>query len=328
MIAKKLQINDTIRVIAPSRSLSIISSKNQQIAVDNLKELGLKISIGKYAKEINNFDSSSITSRVFDLHNAFQDKNIKAILTAIGGFNANQLLDYLDFDLIGKNPKIICGYSDITVILNSIFQKTGLLTYYGPHFSTFGVLKGNEYIVEYFKKCLMQSKGYYLSPSSQWSDDEWYLDQNNRKFIHNDGYQVFSEGQSEGTLIGGNLDTFNLLQGTPYFPVVKDAILFIEEDNLANDYMIAEFDRNLQSLLQVASLKKELRGILIGRFQKKPKMSFKTLEKILKGKNINNIPIIYNLDFGHTLPMVTLPIGGKVELTAKRNRVQIRIKYH
>jgi muramoyltetrapeptide carboxypeptidase LdcA involved in peptidoglycan recycling len=80
--------------------------------------------------------SSSIASRVEDIHAAFSDSNVRGILTVIGGFNSNQLLDSLDYELIKNNPKILCGYSDITALATAITAKTGLITYSGLHFST------------------------------------------------------------------------------------------------------------------------------------------------------------------------------------------------
>ncbi|OLS26566.1 MAG: Microcin C7 self-immunity protein MccF [Candidatus Heimdallarchaeota archaeon LC_3] len=108
------------------------------------------------------FYSCKIKSRVADLHSAFVDPNVKGILTVIGGFYSNQLLRYIDYNIIKENPKIICGYSDITALNNAIYTKTGLMTYIGPHFSTFGMVKGIDYIEEYFKKCLFQNESYFV----------------------------------------------------------------------------------------------------------------------------------------------------------------------
>ena len=77
-----------------------------------------------------------------DFHDALRNNNIDIILSVLGGYNCNQLLNYIDYDLIKKNPKIICGYSDITVILNAIYAKTGIITYLGPTFHSFAMKKG------------------------------------------------------------------------------------------------------------------------------------------------------------------------------------------
>lgn len=134
----KLKAGDEIRIIAPARSMKIISAESQEIANKRLTDLGFKITFGKHINESDEFASSSIESRIRDLHEAFLDKNVKAILTVIGGFNSNQLLKYIDWNIIKNNPKIFCGYSDITALNNAILKKTGLVSYYGPHYSSFG----------------------------------------------------------------------------------------------------------------------------------------------------------------------------------------------
>ena len=156
MIAKKLHSGSHIRVIAPSRSMKIISEDCRQIAKERLAELGLSVSYGKHVDEMDEFASSSVESRLQDLEEAFKDPEVDGILTAIGGFNSNELLSRIDYDLIKNNPKILCGFSDITALSNAIYAKTGLVTYSGPHFSSFGMLKGLDYTIEFFKKCLMQ----------------------------------------------------------------------------------------------------------------------------------------------------------------------------
>ncbi len=119
-------------------SYSIFSEELKNIANKRFEDLDLKLTFGKHINEKNEFTSLSIESRIEDLHDAFQDKNVKAIFTAIGGANSNQLLKYIDWELIKNNPKIFCGFSDITALNNAIYIKTGLVTYSGPHYSTFG----------------------------------------------------------------------------------------------------------------------------------------------------------------------------------------------
>jgi len=311
MIPNKLKQGDEIRVISPSGSLSIISKENIQIAFKRLEKLGFKVTFSKNSREHDEFDSSSIKSRVEDIHEAFSDKNVKAMLTIVGGFNSNQILRYLDYGLIKSNLKILCGYSDITALQNAIYAKTGLVTYSGPHFSTFGMLKGFDYTLEYFKKCLIEKDSFEVKPSEEWSDDKWYLNQEKRKFIKNKGHLVINNGKAEGTIIGANLCTFNLLQGTEFMPGLKDSILFLEDDYESQPH---HFDRNLQSLIHLPDFK-HVKGIVIGRSQKASKMTNELLIKIIKTKKeLSNIPVIANVDFGHTSPMITFPIGGKARI--------------
>ena len=322
---RKLQVGDEIRVIAPSRSLSIITNESREVANKRFEDLGLKLSFGKHVEEIDEFASTSIESRIEDLHQAFGDKNVKAIITVIGGFNSNQLLKYIDWDLIKNNPKIFCGYSDITVLNNSFYAKTGLVTYSGSHYSSFGQELYFDYTLEYFKKCLLSDEPFEIKSSQDWSDDPWFMDQKNRNLIKNSGWLVINEGQAEGTILGANLCTFNLLQGTEYMPDMKDSILFLEDDEESKPHA---FDRDLQSLIHLPEFG-GVRGIVIGRFQKASGMTDAKLKKIIETKSeLKDIPVIANVDFGHTDPKITFPVGGEVKIKADNNSPEITMARH
>ena len=324
MIPNKLKAGDEIRVISPSRSLGIIDLKQREIAINALKNLGLKVTFSKNAEKIDEFSSSSIEDRIEDLHEAFGDSHVKGVLTTIGGYNSNQLLKYIDYKLIGDNPKIFCGFSDITALQNAIYKKTGLVTYSGPYFSTFGMIKGNEYTEEYFKKCLMDDKEFEVGNSPYWSDDEWYLDQENRTFIRDEGVLIINQGSAEGKILGGNLCTLNLLQGTEFMPDLNNSILFIEDDSLS---FAENFDRDFQSLIHQPNFH-GVKGILIGRFQKDSKISNEILIKIIKTKKgLDNIPVVANLNFGHTNPRFTFPIGGTAKIFAE-DKFTLKIVEH
>jgi muramoyltetrapeptide carboxypeptidase len=114
--------------------------------------MGLELTYGDHVDERDVFDSSSIESRVVDLHAAFAESDVAAILTVIGGFNSNELLPHLDWDLIAANPKIFCGYSDITALQNAMVARTGLVTYSGPHWSTFGMRDYFDQTLEWFQR--------------------------------------------------------------------------------------------------------------------------------------------------------------------------------
>ncbi len=328
IIPLKLKKGDEIRVVAPSRSLSLVTEVNIKLAKENLEKQGYKITFSKNCRESDMFMSSSIKSRVEDIHQAFKDKKVKAILTAIGGFNSNELLPYLDYKLIKNNPKILCGYSDITALGNAITAKTGLITYSGLHFSTWAMEKGFEYNLEYFNKCLIEDKKYMIKSSELWSDDTWYKDQENRKFEKNDEYIIINKGEAEGTIFGGNLCTLNLLQGTEFMPNISNSILFIEDDYMAGSFFGVEFNRNLQSLIHQPNFAK-VKGIVIGRFQKKAEMTIDKLKFIIQTKKeLKSIPIIANVDFGHSNPLVTFPIGGKVKISTLKGKAIIEILTH
>lgn len=322
---KKLQKGDMVRIIAPACSLGIISQENREIANKRFEEMGLKITFGKYVEEMDDFASSSIGSRIEDLNEAFLDPEVKAIFAVIGGFNSNQLLKYIDWNLIKNNPKIFCGFSDITAMNNAIFTKTGLVNYSGPAYATFSEKLGFNYTLDYFKKCLFSEDAFQVSPSEKWSDDEWYLDQEKRNFIKNDGHLVINEGEAEGMILGGNLCTFNLLQGTEYFPNLKDSVLFLEDDH---ESKAVNFDRDLQSIIHQPGFE-GVKGIVIGRFQKASEMTDEKLIQIIKSKKeLDHTPIIANVDFGHTQSMITFPIGGRAYLRVEKGEIELRIEEH
>ena len=327
MVPEKLKAGDEVRVIAPSRSMAILKDDCIHLAIERLESLGLKVTFAKHVKDFDeDYMCTNAKDRADDLNEAFADKNVKAILTVIGGFNSNQILKYLDFDMIQKNPKILCGFSDITILLDAIHAKTGLVTYYGPHFSSFGMKNGFDYTFEYFKKMLLEEGEADVESSWQWSDDLWFLDQDNREYIENKGMYVINEGEANGKIVGGNLCTLNLLQGTEYMPDIKDSVLFLEDDEMAGKLFLVEFDRNLVSLIQQPGFE-TVKGIVLGRCQKGSEMTREKWIKLIKSKpELEKIPVIADCDFGHTTPIITFPIGGEVSLKAMNGKIELNIK--
>lgn len=299
------------RVIAPSRTLKIIDQETREIAVNTLNMYRISTTYSKFCEESNEYFSSSIQNRVSDIHSAFLDPEVKLILTAIGGFNSIQVIDQLNYDFIVQNPKFICGYSDVTVLLNAIHKKTGIITYYGPHFSTFGMKLGNEFTIKNFlnilnKPSIVQEVDYSL----KWSEDEWFLDQKNRSFKINTPPVIIQSGEAEGELIGGNINSFSLLNGTEYQPTLKNKILFLESDGLSGKLTAQEFDRRLDSILLQKGAN-HIKGLVIGRFKTESLINVEKIKDIVKNKNqLKGCPVVYGYDFGHTMPMITIPIGG------------------
>lgn len=325
LIPSKLKKGDEIRVVSPSTSLAVLTPEVRQGALAAWERLGFKVTFGKNAEETDLFSSSSIESRVEDLHQAFSNAGVKCVLTTLGGYNCNQLLRYLDYDLIRSNPKVFCGYSDITALGSAIYARTGLVTYSGPHFSTFGMQQGLEYTLQRFTECLMQPGPFDVTASGKWSDDPWYRDQQNRIFEENPGYLVIQEGQAEGTLLGGNLCTLNLLQGSEYMPSLSGAILLLEDDEESHPLT---FDRDLQSLIHQPGFG-EVRGLVIGRFQRASRMNSEQLVQIIRSKKeLERLPVVANADFGHTTPQFTFPIGGTGRLSVDKGGARLSIVRH
>lgn len=322
---EKLRKGDQVRVVAPSFSMQLISKPVMEIALNRFKEMGLVVTFGKNTDKKDIFESSSEEERLADLYEAFLDKEVKGIITAMGGYNSNYLLSGIDWEIIRDNPKFFCGMSDITVLSNAILAKTGLVTYSGPGFKNFGQEKYFDFTWDYFRKVAFESSPVLLGVSENWSDDKWAKNQGNRRLMPNSGWWTINKGMADGEIVGGNLCSLNLLQGTEYMPDLTDKVLFIEDDSMST---VGEFSRNWQSLMHLPEFNK-VKGIVFGRFQKKTKMTRKKLAEMMRSKReLKNIPIIANVDFGHTDPKITFPIGGEVRVLVNNNKSEIGILKH
>jgi muramoyltetrapeptide carboxypeptidase len=325
ILPPKLRPGDLIRVVAPSLSLSVISEPNRADADRRLGELGLRVSFGAHVAESDPLASSRVDSRVADLHDAFADPEVAGVLTVIGGYNSNELLPRLDWKLIAANPKVLCGYSDITALQCAALACAGLVTYSGPHWASFAMRRHFEATLRGFQDCLFGDEPIELSPADSWSNDAWCLDQEDRHPLPNEGWWVLAEGEASGPIVGGNLSTVALLHGTPYMPPLEGAVLFLEDDQESRPW---HFARNLTALLQQPGAE-AVTGLVIGRFERASEMTRELLELIVRSQPaLRGLPVVANADFGHTDPMITFPIGGAAELAAGPAGAAIRITRH
>lgn len=319
---KALQKGDEIRIIAPSDSMKRVGGYKANLsAKQKLEKMGFKVTFGKHINECDIADSSSIKSRISDLHNAFQDKNVKAILSVIGGFTSNELLPYINYDLIKNNPKIICGFSDFTAIANAITSKTGLVTFYGPAYASLKMSgKVGAYQDKYFTQMLTTSDNLMLTASKYWQSGPWY-DKDAILHLHNNSWKVYSNGLTKGRTIGGNFDTFGLLMGTDYQPILNNNIILFE---FSEDQDWHEVSRHLASILQASD---NIKALLIGRFPLECNMSEQKLIYILKKFPIlKQIPVMYNVNFGHAQPIFTIPIGGEITVDTYKREINVHKK--
>lgn len=328
MIPPKIRRGHGVRIVAPSRSLGLewITDDIIARATDRLQSYGLEVSFGDHVRELNAFQSSAIAHRVADLHAAFQDDAVHMILTVTGGFNVNEILPYLDYDLIRAHPKVLCGYSDITALQHALYALTGLVTYAGPHFFDFGEKKHFEYTEQSFRDCVFSTEPLILHPSPSWSDDRWGRDQNNRTLHNNSGWQSIVPGEAKGVIIGSNQVTFHALSNTPYMPTFTEpTVLFLEEDHEQTMYTFA---RTLTSLTERSDFDRVC-GLVFGRFQPESRID-NTLftEYIRTHPRLRSLPSIANVDFGHTTPRITFPIGGHVDMRVDQQHSIITLTEH
>ena len=325
VVPPKLRPGSTVRVIAPSRSLAIIGPEVRAEADRKLAALGLRVSFGEHVGDCDDFSSSSVQARLADLHAAFADPGVDGILSVIGGFNSNQLLAGIDYALVAAHPKVLCGFSDITVLSNALYARAGLVGYSGPHYSSFGMKRHFESTQAGFLACVMEDEPVELTPTPAWSDDAWFSDQEDRHLEPGEGWWVLQEGEAAGRIVGGNLCSFNLLQGTPFMPPLPGSVMFAEDDDQVRPW---DFDRDLVSLLQQPDFA-GVAGLVIGRFQKATGMTRDLLAQIVASKpELAGLPVIGNVEFGHTTPIVTFPVGGTVEIRAERAAPRLTITSH
>lgn len=314
---KPLTKGSHIRVLSPSSSVHRLGGFEANLsAKERLEALRFHLSFSShYLVPADALDSAPIADRVEDLHEAFANESVDAILATIGGSNSNELLPYLDYALIAQNPKILCGYSDTTALLNAIYAKTGLVTIMGPSYSSFKMVEGQPYQTASWLAATSLAP-YDLTPSPEWSSDPWYDPSLPRTFFPT-AWKVYSHSRASGTAIGGNLSTFGLLRGTPYAPQPDRYVLFLEEGE-SDDYI--EFNRHLAAILQAYP---DPQAVLIGRFPKECQMTEEILLYILdKHPVLKTIPVLYDLDFAHTQPLFSLRIGGQV--TVDTSNLSIR----
>jgi len=329
----KLATNDTIRVLALSRSLGGVAKlmgmteDDVRFAVSQIESLGLRVDFGRWVWEHDSLLTASREQRLEDLHEAITDPSVKAILAVSGGAGAIQLLDGIDYDLVRAHPKIICGYSDIANVCNAIYSRAGVATYCGPNFTSFMMQKGLDYTLRSFRECLFHDDPLHLEPAETWSDDAWFKDQDHREFLPNDGFWPIQDGRAEGRVVGGTHQCISLLQGSRYFPPLREAILFLE-GQAQEVVTLWDLDWALRALSYQTQFD-GVCGLVLGRFARRGEVTREGIAELVKSiPALNHLPVIANCDFGHTTPTATLPIGGKCSLDVHEGRASITIFEH
>lgn len=318
----KLSVDDEIRVIAPSCSWRKNRDGMYTRAEDFLATQGFRVSFGRNVKAVERFETASVAARLQDLHDAYADKRVKAIIALEGGYAANALLPHIDWALVQSNPKPLIGFSDITVLLNGIYAQTGFINYLGPLFSTLGRPKVADYSRNNLISVLTKIAPLDLVKSKRWESSP------KKPLVKTRSWRVLQPGEAEGVIVGGNLGSFYLLQGTPYQPRFdRPMILVVEDDDEPGRFGSArEFDRRLESVLQLPGARENVTGLLIGRFQPTSGVKLTDVAYIVRRLKLGGIPVVCDVDFGHTRPLLTLPVGGRAVISAKNNQARIQLQ--
>lgn len=271
-------------------------------------------------------------ARAEDLMTAFKDKSIKGIFANIGGEESIRLLPYIDFNIIRKNPKIFMGYSDVT-ITHLFCHKAGISSFYGPAILTDFAenVEMDSYTIDMLKRILFSDDVIgKIKPALKWTSEhlEWHERNKNRrrKMLPNHGYEVLQgSGVVQGRLIGGCIEVLEFAKGTEIWPEQKhwkDSILFFEtSEEKPEPSFIKYWLRNYaaQGILQMAN------GIVFGKPQdEKYYESYKeVILQVMKEYGLEYLPILYNLNFGHTEPKIVLPYGVMAKINCDKGTFSI-----
>lgn len=328
---KSLKPGDTIGIISNSAPLAGLVPHRFQKGLRALEEMGYRVKIAPHTLAVSGYVSATGKERAADLNALFADKTVRAIISCIGGNHSNQMLPYIDYDQVKSNPKILCGYSDTTVLLGAIYAITGLVGFYGPSLlNQFGenpdILP---YTKEYFLKAVGSSKPIgRVMPSTQWTEEflDWFEKKDtkrSRKMLVNPGWEWLKEGSCTGPLIGGCLTSLLHLAGTKYWPDLSGSILFWEipegEADIAHGSSLATIDAYLTDLSNIGALD-GISGMIVGRPYGYSRSETTKLKKLTQAQlTERNIPILFGADIGHTDPMITVPIGLSSSLDSKDN---------
>lgn len=300
MIPTKLKKGDTIGVIAPSNYIEKDDLEYINASIALMEASGFKVKFGKYVFENTLGYGTSPEKRAADINWAFEDDEVNAIMCVKGGEDSNTTIDYIDYEIIKDHPKIICGFSDNTSILNAIHEKTGLVTYHGPTFKSLTSWETG-YAYKQFIKTFAENTESLIMGEPE------------------DEYTTIQAGQATGELVGGNLSLFTKLVCGKYAVNLQDKILFLEE--LGFEAAPEMVNSNIYYLKQNGVFDR-IAGLWIGNYEHPSKVS---IEKIIKNAigDEYKFPIIKSDNFGHIDKKIIIPIGTKAEINTNE---KIKIK--
>jgi len=324
----RLKKGDTIGVISPASPFPAWFPRRFARAIHNLESKGYRVKLGTHVRDRLGHKAGDREVRLTDLHSMYEDDSVKLVMTSLGGYNSNELLEDLDYDLVRRNPKGLVGYSDITALHLAIHSKTGLTSFYGPHLmSQFGEYPDAQpYTFKNFERVLSQvGPPGQIEPSTEWTEERLEYDEQDdrpRSMKRTTGWKALRPGTATGPLMGGEISTLVIQTSTGYMPSLDGAIFFWE---IYDGSSLAWVDRFLANL-RTKEVYEKIGGMLVGRTSTK---GFETssgigLDRvILENTRGYDFPVMVNMDFGHTDPMMTLPIGIRSTMHAEDSYLSI-----
>lgn len=297
---QKLNIGDTIGVVAPSAPIIGDNIKELEEAKKNVENAGFKVKFSKNIFSNTNVYSATAKERAEDINEMFADKEVKMIWCAKGGNGSNSVFEYLDYELIKNNPKIICGYSDITSVINIISERAELVTFNSTNFKTIATDETDFSYKEAINRFVNGTLEFGMG-----KDDK---------------YLTIQEGIAEGELIGGNTFLTKGVTAGKYSIKFENKILFLEELGFEAPPQVVS---NSLYFMKQNGVFDKIRGLWIGNYESTTGI---TLEKIIKDVigNEYNFPIIKSNNFGHIETKTVIPIGIKAKIdTSKEIKIEL-----
>jgi len=325
----RLRPGDVIGIASPSWGGAGLYPHRVERGVAALEAAGFRVRIAPNARHVHGFVSDTPENRAADLHALVADPEVRAIMAAIGGDHACHLLPLLDFDLIRRNLKIWLGYSDFAVLNVAAWQQTGLVTFNGPMLLTdlAEYPQPLEYTADHLWRtvCRAEPVG-TIEPSPQWTEEfqDWAVQKSPerpRALRPSPGWSWLREGSGEGVLIGGCLESLEHLRGTRFWPDWQGAILFLETSEehptpATVDGILMDYE-NMGVLAQ-------LQGLLVGRPMRYSAVQKEQLRRVIRERTAGyRFPIVADMDFGHTAPQCTLPIGCRARIDGDRHEFSL-----
>lgn len=321
----ELKIGDTIGFISPSSPVTATAPKRFNRALDFLTGKGFALKAGKLTGKSDYYRSGSIKERAEEINNMIRDREVRCIISTIGGYNSNSLLPYIDYEAMKKDPKIIIGYSDMTALLFAVHAKCGIPAFYGPALvATFGEFEPfNEMSYRYFEDILVNRQlPYVYKKPDIWTDEyiNWE-DQTGPKKPKPNRWVTVNSGTAEGRIIAGNLNTMYGIWGSGYFPEIKKGDILLIEDTMKN---AAEVERAF-SFLKVNGVFDKIGGLILGKHELFNDMGtgrppYRILQEVL---GEYSFPFIAEVDCSHTHPMFTIPIGARFRMDADKQELTL-----
>lgn len=295
---KKLQKGDTIGILAVSGRIK--EYENIEKAKGFFEKEGYNVVISDTCKTSHRYMAGNNDDECIKaFHDFFSNDKIDAIVAARGGYGTLRLLNKINWDIIKNNPKIFAGYSDITILLNMIFKKTGLITFHSAMANGDFANEVQDYTKESFFKTVKGETTFYQAENPK----------------------TFYSGITKGTLWGGNLATLTSLCGIDFIPQ-KELILFIEDLNEP----IYKIDKMLTQLFNIEDARTNVKGIAIGEFKDIENKA--ELNEIIKEfANELKIPICDGFKITHNKIKDTIPVGAKAIFDSNLGKISIIDKY-